>query len=194
MVLAFTVATPPVGRAQQNQIMGEVQFSGATKVERESGVWVDGQYVGYVKELKGSKKKILLLPGDHEISVRQAGYTNFEQKAVVEPGAVQVISVKMEKDPAALYPGKSAAILKLRITPERAAVFVDGGYIGHVSDFGGAFHAMTVAPGEHQVKVELPGYRSFDTTINLRAGQKSEIKTDLEKGSIEEADAPIKQP
>ena len=46
----------------QNQVMGEVDFHGATKVEKSSGVWIDGQYVGYLKELKGMKK-ILLLPG-----------------------------------------------------------------------------------------------------------------------------------
>ena len=72
-------------------------------------------------------------------------------------------------------------------------LFVDGGYIGHVSDFGGAFHSMTISPGEHHIKVELPGYRSFESAITLGPGQKSEIKTDLAKGSIEEADAPIKQ-
>jgi len=72
-------------------------------------------------------------------------------------------------------------------------LFVDGGYIGHASDFGGTFHSMTVSPGEHHVRVELPGYRSFESAITLGPGQKSEIKTDLAKGSIEEADAPIKQ-
>lgn len=192
MVFALSVIGPVNSEAQDNQVMGEVRFAGATKVERESGVWVDGLYVGYVKELKGSKK-ILLLPGDHEISVRQAGYKNFDQKEVVEPGSLRTITVKMEKDPTAQYPGAGAAILKLRITPDRAAVFVDGGYIGHASDFGRTFHSMTVSPGEHHVKVELPGYRSFESAITLGPGQKSEIKTDLAKGSIEEADAPIKQ-
>ena len=33
----------------QNQIMGEIDFAGATKVEKASGVWVDGQYVGYLR-------------------------------------------------------------------------------------------------------------------------------------------------
>jgi hypothetical protein len=27
--------------------MGEVRFEGATKVEKDSGVWVDGDYVGF---------------------------------------------------------------------------------------------------------------------------------------------------
>jgi hypothetical protein len=53
----------------QNQVLGEVQFVGKTKTEKTSGVWIDGQYVGYAGELKDDKK-VLLLPGEHEISVR----------------------------------------------------------------------------------------------------------------------------
>jgi hypothetical protein len=55
---------------QSNQILvlGEVELVGASKVERTSGVWVDGQYVSHLKELKGSKKS-LLLSGEHEITV-----------------------------------------------------------------------------------------------------------------------------
>src|SRR5712664_3116994 len=68
----------------QNQVLGEVQLVGKTKADRTSGVWVDGQYIGYVDELKDNNK-ILLLPGEHEIAVRQSGYTDFRQKVVVEP-------------------------------------------------------------------------------------------------------------
>src|SRR6202163_4523433 len=82
----------------QNQVMGEVDFQGATKVEKSSGVWIDGQYLGYLKELKGSKK-ILLLPGEHQISVRQSGYIDSAQKIVVEPGQAQMINVTMQKEP-----------------------------------------------------------------------------------------------
>ena len=49
--------------AQSNQILGEIELVSPSKVEKTSGVWVDGQYLGYPKELKGSKK-ILLLPGE----------------------------------------------------------------------------------------------------------------------------------
>lgn len=67
-----------------NDVLGEIQLVGATKVEKTSGVWIDGQYVGYLKELKGSKK-ILLLPGEHEIVVRQAGYQDFAQRSPFNP-------------------------------------------------------------------------------------------------------------
>ena len=46
-----------------NDVMGEIQFEGKSKVEKTSGVWVDGRYVGYLKELHGSKT-VLLLPGN----------------------------------------------------------------------------------------------------------------------------------
>jgi len=82
----------------QSKVLGEVDFHGATKVEKSSGVWIDGEYVGYLKELKGSKK-ILLLPGQHQVSVRQAGYTDFSREIVVEPRQIQTVNVTMEKEP-----------------------------------------------------------------------------------------------
>ena len=71
LFIAVTLAS-----AQDSKVLGEVKFQGATKLERDSGVWVDGDYVGFLKELHGDKK-VLLLPGDHEISVRQSGYDDF---------------------------------------------------------------------------------------------------------------------
>src|ERR1700679_4004804 len=116
-VLRMLFFLPALPHAQ-NQVMGELQFNGATKVERGSGVWVDGQYVGYLKELKGDKK-IMLLPGDHQIVVRQVGYSDFTQDFVAEPNTVRVVNVRMTRDLAAKNPGHDAAELKLDIKPER---------------------------------------------------------------------------
>lgn len=165
----FLVAPSP-SRAQQSQVMGRLKFSSHSKAIADSGVWIDGQYVGYIKELKGDNK-ISLLPGPHEISVRQAGYKDFVKAIVMDPKQEQTIDVTMAKDPAAEYPtGRDAAELKLNIAPARAAVFVDDGYIGHASDFGG-YHIMVVTPGKHRVRVELPGYRTFETEVNPLPGQ-----------------------
>ena len=86
-------------------------------------------------ELKGSKK-VLLMPGEHEIMVRQGGYLDFVQKVSVRAGEKQVISVKMEKDSRVQMPQITAEI-KLDLTPNRAAEFVDGIFVGHVAEFGG---------------------------------------------------------
>jgi hypothetical protein len=188
-VLLF-ICVSAQGAAQDSKVMGEVQFEGATKVEKGSGVWVDGGYVGYLKELKGDKK-VLLLPGKHQISVRQSGYDNFEQNIVVEPGQTQLVRVSMHLAKNAVVPDATAK-LKVTVEPGRAAVFMDGAYIGHASELGGATHSISLSAGKHKIKVELPGYRTFETEITLIAGQKSEVKTELAKGSIEQASPDIK--
>src|SRR5882762_652890 len=135
-----------------NQVMGEVQFEGVTKVERDSGVWIDGQYVGYLKELKGDKK-VMLLPGEHEINVRQAGLEDFVRKIVVEPGRKQTVHVAMQKSVGWQTPSTTAT-LKLTVQPNRAAVFLDEWYVGHVGEFGGKFHSLLMAAGKHRIKIE----------------------------------------
>jgi hypothetical protein len=173
-----------------NHITGEIDLKPVTKVDRAAGVWVDGQYVGYVKELHG-EKKILLLPGEHEISVRQAAYLNQDQKVVVEPGHVTTITVRLARDPNVEMPATTSEI-KLDVTPDRAAVFLDGAYAGSVSDFKGLGHGMLVEPGKHNIKIDLAGYRPFTTDVTLLAKQKITVKTNLEEGSILQADPAIK--
>ena len=166
-----------------NDVLGEIQLLGVTKVEKTSGVWVDGQYVGYLKELKGSKK-ILLLPGEHEIVLRQGGYKDFSQKVTVQPGGKQPIRVAMQRDLRMQIPTITAEI-KLSVVPDRAAVLVDGLFLGHVAEFGGVGRALLVAPGKHKITVSLPGYQTFETEIDLVANQKFRLKTDLIKSKTQ---------
>jgi hypothetical protein len=163
-----------------NDVLGEVELVGASKVENTSGVWIDGQYVGYLSELKGSKK-LLLLPGNHEITVRQGGYLDFVRNVSVRAGEKQSIAVTMEKDTRVALPRITAEI-KLEVKPDRAAVFVDGVFVGHVAEFQGVGKALLVAPGKHAIKISLPGYQTFTTDIELVANQKSTLKTEMPKG------------
>jgi hypothetical protein len=166
--------------AQSSEVLGEVELDGASSVEKTSGVWIDGQYVGYLKELKGSKK-ILLLPGEHLIVVRQDGYKDFAERVVVQPKEKQVVQVAMSKDPAFGHPPAVTAEIKLSVNPDRAGVFVDGLFVGHVGEFGGVGKALLLAPGTHKITIFLSGYQTFETEINLAANQKFKLKTDLVK-------------
>ena len=176
--------------AQNSKVMGELSFKGATHVEKDAGVWVDGVYLGYARELKGDKK-VLLLPGKHEVIVRQSGYGDFVQEVVVEPAQKQTIRVAMHLIPGARPPAITSE-LKLTVDPGRAAVFLDDNYAGHASEFGGALHSLLISPGKHRIKVALPGYQTFETEVGLLAGQKTEMKTELVKGSIEQASAEVR--
>jgi len=167
---------------QKNKVLGEVDLQGAGKVEKDSGVWVDGQYLGYLKELHGDKK-VLLIPGEHEIVVKQDGYMDFTQKVVVQPEEKLVVPVKMSKDPRFQMPTVFAEI-KLAVNPNRAAVFVDGLLVGHVAEFDGVAHSLLVAPGHRKITISLPGYETFETEVHLVANQKFQIKTDLQKAPV----------
>jgi hypothetical protein len=175
----------------QNSIQGELQFVGSTKAEKSAGVWIDGQYVGYVSELK-DEKKVMLLPGQHEISFRQTGYLDSTQTFVVEPGKKLIITVKLDKDPKAQFSAVTSEI-KLKVTPERAAVFVDGNFAGYAQQFSGMGRGMLLSPGPHHIKIALAGFQEFDTDVNLLPKQKVTIKTDLVAGSITQAPPAIKQ-
>lgn len=168
--------------AQKSQPTGEVRFTADNQDERDAGVWIDDKYLGYVKELKGDRR-VLLPSGEHEISIRQAGYKDFTQKLVVATDQIQTIVVVLEANTKLTYPGKDAAELRLDIRPKRAAVFVDDGYMGHGSDFGGRFHSMLVSPGKHRLKVTLDGYQAYEMEIDAVASNKSEMKIVLEKNN-----------
>jgi PEGA domain len=165
------------GLQAKNKVLGRIQFAAANKAAKSSGVWIDGQYVGYLKELKGSRK-ILLLPGKHQIEVRQNGYQNFAQEVNLLPGQTDLVSVAMQKDPGARY-GIETATVKLSGRPDRAAVFVDKQFVGHVDQFSGMGHGMLLTPGKHEIRISLPGYESFETEVTLRPHQKLKLKTNL---------------
>jgi len=165
-----------------NEVMAEIEFQGKSNVEKTSGVWVDGQYVGYLKELKGSKK-VLLMPGEHVITVRQNGYRDFTERLVAQPGETQVVEVAMAKAPMGVLPDVTSTV-KISVNPSRAAVFLDGLFVGHVAEFQGAGRGMVIAPGTHKIKIALPGYKTFETDINPQGDQKVEVKTDLVKNEV----------
>src|ERR1700693_1236394 len=187
LVSAFLLPAP---MHAANDVMGEIQFEGKSRVEKTSGVWVDGGYVRYLKELKGSKK-VLLLPGDHVITVRQDGYQDFTQRILVQPGQTEIVRVAMQRAPTGPIPDAMATV-KIAVNPSRAAVFLDGLFVGHVGEFEGVGRGMLVAPGTHKIKVALPGYQTFETEINALPKKKEEEKTDLIKTTATMTDPSIK--
>ncbi len=175
----------------QSKIMGQVNFIPATQAERDAGIWIDGEYVGYVSELKGDKK-IVLLPGTHEIVARASGYKEFKGKVVIEPARTFNLTIQMVRDPRVKYSDITSQI-KISVEPDRAAVFLDGAFVGNVHEFGGIGRSMLVNPGKHQIKIALPGYHDFTTEVDLLPKQKYTIKTKLEPASITRADPSIKK-
>ena len=66
------------------------------------------------------------------------------------------------------YDYSSAA--QIRVRPREAQVFIDGHFVGTVDDFDGWLQRLHVAPGEHDLDVYLPGYRTFSQKVLFRPG------------------------
>jgi hypothetical protein len=175
----------------QNRVLAELRFVAHSRAEKTAGVWLDGQYVGYVTELIGDRK-MMLLPGKHEIVVRQPWYKDYVEQALLEPGEIHTIKLAMVKETRTPSPNATGE-LKISASPTRAAVFVDDQFTGHVDEFDGVGKAMLLTPGQHRVRIALPGYLPFETVVDLRPHQKLKIQTELVKGSIAEAGALVSQ-
>jgi hypothetical protein len=168
-----------------NPLLGEVEIEAASKVERDAGVWVDGQYVGFVKNMQG-KDRLVLVPGEHRLLFKLVGYRDVSSTIVVEPDTRAAYRVEMSEVENLSYPAKEAtAKLRLEIEPEEAAIFVNDRYVGHVDSFNGP-RGMRLEPGKYRFTIALPGYQSFDTELNVRANQTYELKTNLQKGPLGE--------
>jgi PEGA domain len=188
-IVGFWLAlTLRLSYAGNNEVLGELQLMGTTKVERTSGVWIDGQYLGFLDELKGSKK-ILLLPGTHKLSVRQNGYVDFTRDIVLHAGEKQVVPVTMAKDTRYVMPAVTAEI-KMSVNPGRAAVFLDGQFVGHAAEFAGIGRSLVVAPGHRKLSLSLAGYETFSTEVDLAPHQKFVLKTDLVKSGKPQMEEP----
>src|SRR5437660_6249461 len=110
--------------ASDNQVLAELRFMAHNGAEKKAGVWVDGQYVGFVKELNGDKK-MLLLPGKHEIVVRQAWYQDYVEQALLEPGEIHTIKLAMAKESHVVTAAGSSCAKNIG-PPPGAGVFADG--------------------------------------------------------------------
>jgi hypothetical protein len=168
-----------------NKVLAELRLIPRDSADKTAGVWVDAQYVGYVKELKGDKK-VLLMPGTHRIVIRQPWFNDYVEDVLLQPGQVHTLTVSLVKNGRTLA-APATAELKISVHPARAAVFVDDQFAGHVDEFDGPGQAMLLTPGEHRIRIALPGYLPSEHVVDLHPNQKLRIQTTLVKGSISEA-------
>jgi hypothetical protein len=85
--------------------------------------------------------------------------------------------------PPANYPLRFAhgdrAQIRVQVSPDSAAVYVDGFYAGVVDDFDGFFQALPVLPGGHTIALYLDGYKTVNRGIYLPPGSTFRLKEEL---------------
>jgi PEGA domain len=59
-------------------------------------------------------------------------------------------------------------MLRLKMKPREAQVFVDGYFVGVVDDFDGMWQRLHVEPGPHRVEVRLDNYETLMFEVNIQ--------------------------
>ena len=60
--LAAAMLVPLTLHSARNVVMGKLEFEGKSGTVRDSGVWIDGQYVGYMKGLVRAERAFCCFP------------------------------------------------------------------------------------------------------------------------------------
>jgi len=75
--------------------------------------------------------------------------------------------------------------LRILVDPAAARVFVDGDYAGTVDDFDGMFQRLRVAPGRHEIVLELEGYQTVRFRVLVAPDQTIKLRYKMVEGSGE---------
>jgi hypothetical protein len=70
-----------------------------------------------------------------------------------------------------------AGTLRLDIRPSDASIYVDGAFRGTARDL----DRLRLTPGRHRVEMVRPGFRTVERDVEIRPGETSDLRADLER-------------
>lgn len=72
--------------------------------------------------------------------------------------------------------------LIFNVSPGKALVYVDGSLIGSARSFATHHDRFPIVEGEHQLRIEFPGYQPFETSLQVVPDRNLYIDVTLEPG------------
>jgi hypothetical protein len=97
------------------------------------------------------------------------------------PYPVEVYGYAAPRGPVMVTPGSNAyGGVALEITPDDAAVYVDGTYAGLVRDFDGSTQPLTLTGGTHRIDIEAQGFAPLSFDVGVQPGQVIPYRGDLQ--------------
>ncbi|RPJ86118.1 MAG: PEGA domain-containing protein [Acidobacteria bacterium] len=74
----------------------------------------------------------------------------------------------------------NTADLIFSVSPARAKIFVDGKLIGSARDYASARDRYMVLDGTHELRVEYPGYKPFQTELDIQPNRTVHLDIELD--------------
>jgi hypothetical protein len=72
-------------------------------------------------------------------------------------------------------------LLRLKIKPREAEVYVDGAFVGVVDQFDGAFQRLHIESGVHRVEIRAPGYEPLVIDVRISADRLTTYQGELKR-------------
>ncbi|HEX7004184.1 MAG TPA: PEGA domain-containing protein [Trueperaceae bacterium] len=143
---------------------GQVSFDSNP---RRAEVYVDGRYVGTTPT-----GTIELEAGSYEARFSLPGYQDTFVRFDVRAGGSQTVSTQL----VGLH-----GSLEIVANVGGAQVFLDGRYVGNIANGSGLLTIPDLLPGSYQLTVVAPGYRTYVSDVNIRAGESSFVRVRQEQ-------------
>jgi len=97
------------------------------------------------------------------------------------PYPVEVYGYAAPRGPVVVTPGSNVyGGVALEITPDDAAVYVDGTYAGLVRDFDGSTQPLTLTGGSHRIDIDADGFAPLSFDVGVQPGQVIPYRGDLQ--------------
>ncbi len=170
---------------------------------KKAQVSLDGEPIGQARDFNGTWDTLELDPGRHLLAFEARGYMTLEVGLEAKAGSAYRITYTLRegegRDPrsSALPPAPtpevgfapprgeaalSLGLLKIRVAPADAAVYLDGEFLGRGDELARLHGAIPVAAGAHRVEGVRPGFKSREERVIVGDGpQPAEVRIDLER-------------
>ena len=108
---------------------------------------------------------VAVAPGEnYELIATRAGYQSQRRLLSVEPEQDQVINLRLKP---------VTGLVKLNVAPGGATLFVDGRELGEPN------RTLELTASNHTIRIELPGYASFETNVLPQPGFSQQLNVTL---------------
>lgn len=173
----------------------------------EAEVWVDGNYVGEADDFDGFPSYLWLDPGSHQIVlyaparetlVREVNLQSGEMLGfddLLVPGVSRAPTEFFASRPqpsedssyeesesdqdAAFVAAPGTGLLRINVTPDDAAVWLDGRPIGSAAELESLRGALEVEAGTHEVVAIRPGWGELRRRVEVTEGDEITLELDL---------------
>ncbi len=173
---------------------------------KRAKLFLDGEPIGEARDFNGTWDVLPLDPGSRVLRFEAEGYKTLEVTLDVRPGRHYRVAYALELgeglDPRSSAPAATAmppdagarieepipppeggiarGLLRVRVRPDDAVVYLDGEFLGRADEMRRLHGALPVAIGEHRIEVVRPGFRNERLRVEVVADEPAEVDLSLE--------------